>query len=119
MPNSPTTVIWRNLPVGTILQLQANGSVTDYELPVKVKVNGVAQAGFEVDDLNPGPATINVDAAQQRWNIAPTIIVMTDLQNPITLTASALLNGAVVDVPDGTGGTIPAQAHWDSSKTAG
>jgi hypothetical protein len=119
MPNSPTTVIWRNLPVGSVLRLQANGSVEDYELPVKIKLNGAAHGGFEVDDLNPGPATIDIDATLQRWNIAPTIIVMTELQDPITLTASVVNGSQVVDVPDGTGGTIPAQAQWQSSRSAG
>lgn len=119
MPNSPTTVMWRDVPAGSVLRLQSDGSLDDYELPVSMTLNKAPQPGLEGEDLNPGPAEIPLGGPNQRWNLSPTIIVMTSLKDPITLTASVLKDGQVVKVPAANGKTKPAEATWRSAKNSG
>lgn len=120
MPNSPTTVIWRNIPAGSTIRLQADGSPDDYELPVLIKLNRRLQAGLEVENLNPGPAEIEITAAGQKWDLAPTIIVVNALETPITLKASVVgSDGEPVSTSDGAGGTVPAEAQWESPVESG
>lgn len=120
MANSPSTVIWRRIPVGSKIRLQSDGSVENYELPVIIKLNKVKQTGLEVDDLNPGPAEIPITATKQRWDLAPVILVMATLNKPITLKAAVVdTSGNPVSVSDGAGNMVPAEAQWQSDTKSG
>lgn len=120
MANSPNTVIWRNIPAGSTIRLQSDGNSQNYELPVIVKLNKQPQTGLEVEELNPGPAEIAVTAAGQRWDLAPTIIVINKLTTAVTLKASVVdASGTPVEVSDGAGGKVPAEAEWKSPTASG
>jgi hypothetical protein len=119
MPDD-SVVMWTEIPVGSRFKLQCDGRKSDYDFSALVGLNDQPQPNIEIGDVDPGPAVIPIDENDQRWDIAPTLIVMRKLTKAITLKASVVdKHGNVVQVPSGTGKKIPAQAEWKSGTTAG
>lgn len=115
-----TTIIWTSVPLGSRLQLRCDGDKDDFDVSALVTLNGQPRPNLEKDDISPGPATIAIDATKQRWEVLPSLIVMTALATPLTLQAQ-IVNpfGTVINVPDGNGNQIPAKAQWQSPTTEG
>ena len=114
------TVIWSSVPVGSKIKLQVAGDKRTYDFVAIVTLNGSAHPSLEIGDVDPGPAIVAVDAVKQRWAFAPTLIVTSDIDTPIVFKAWLEDGGGgVVQVPDGAGGTTPAQAQWSSGTTGG
>lgn len=112
-------VFWTGVPAGSTFKLQCDGKKSDYDFVVLVSLNGSPKPNIEIDDVNPGPAKQPIQK-KQKWIISPTLIVMKKLTKAITLTASVVdKNKQPVQVPDGNGGQIPAEAQWKSGKAAG
>lgn len=113
-------VTWTEIPVGSKFKLTCDGKKDDYDFVALVTLNGDPRPNIEIDEVNPGPAVLAIDKKSQQWDIAPTLIVAKKLTKAITMKARVEdKDGKVVQVPDGNGQQIPAQAEWKSGKTAG
>jgi len=112
-------VSWSGVPARSTFKLQCDGSRMTYDCSALVTVNDEPRPNIEHEEVNPGPARRQIEAAE-RWEVAPTLIVMNNLNNAITVKAWVEdRNGNVVQVPDGSGNTVPAQASWTSGRSAG
>lgn len=112
-------VFWTGVPAGSTFKLRCDGKKGTYDFVALVSENGTPEPSIEIDDVNPGPAKQVMDK-NQKWIISPTLIVMNKLTKAVTLTASIVgKNDQPVQVPDGNGNQIPAEAEWQSGKAAG
>ena len=112
-------VLWTGVPAGSTFKLQCDGKKSDYDFVALVSENGAPEPNIEIDDVNPGPARQPLQK-NEKWVISPTLIVTKKLTKAVTLAASIVDgNDQPVQVPDGSGGQIPAEMQWKSGKAAG
>jgi hypothetical protein len=115
-----TAVVWTSVPVGSIFKLQCIGDGNTFDVSAFVSMNDDPQPSLEHDDIVPGPASVEITGKKQRWDIAPTLIVVSPLTKGIVMKAWLEdAAGNIVQVPDGNGGQEPAQCEWTTAKTAG